>query len=159
MPKRAPLSMDEASRLSRAKDMGFYTDMPLYHGTGETFGQFKAVPTNADGWATPGVSTALDPEIANEFAARSDNGLANPQVHKLFHRTGSPAVLTLTGDESRREVVGALRDAFANGHDAIRLRNYTSPDGKRETLLSLKTPNASDPRFFAERPSLLHKQR
>jgi hypothetical protein len=143
LPKRASLPMDEASRLSRAKDMGFYTEMPLYHGTGETFDQFRAVPTSADGWVTPGVSTARNPEIANEFAARSiaGNEQASPQVHKLFHRAESPAVLTLTGKEAHHEVVGALREAFEGGHDAVMLRNYTSPDGKSGDIVIVRDAN------------------
>ena len=38
------LAMDQASRMARAKEMGFRTDMPLYHGTGETFNEFKRKP-------------------------------------------------------------------------------------------------------------------
>lgn len=140
LPKIGSLPMDEASRLARAKEMGFYTGMPLYHGTGETFSQFKAVPTSADGWITPGVSTALNPEIANEFAARS-NAQANPQVYQLFHRAESPAVLALTGNEAHHEVVGALRNAFDAGHDAVMLRNYTSPDGKKGDIIIVRDAN------------------
>lgn len=89
--------------------MGFYTGMPLYHGSGKSFDEFKAVPTNLDNLVSPGVSVALDPQIANEFAA---NARANPQVYKLLHRAENPASLKLSGDEGHAQVVATLRDAF-----------------------------------------------
>lgn len=136
------LAMDEASRLARAASMGFRTKMPLYHGSDVTFDAFRSVPTSADGWVSPGVSTALDPEIANEFAAaRRDNAQASPQVHKLFHRTDNPALLTLSGDETHPQVVATLRDAFDRGHDAVMLRNYTSPGGKTGDIIIVKDAN------------------
>jgi hypothetical protein len=122
------LPMDEASRLARAKDMGFRMDMPLYHGSGEDFSSFRAVPTTAKGMETPGVSAALDPAVANEFALAS--GQASPQTYQLFHRAEKPAVLKLDGTESHGEVVATLRDAFDAGHDAVMLKNHTTPAGE-----------------------------
>jgi hypothetical protein len=125
----ARLPMDEAARLARARDMGFRTSMPLYHVSGESFSSFRSVPTSADGLATPGVSAALNPEVANEFAAARRSGPANPQIYPLFHRTDNPARLDLTGRETHAQVVETLRDAFDRGHDAVMLRNYTTPGG------------------------------
>lgn len=142
------LALDAASRLARAESMGFRTGMPLYHGSGEAFSAFRAVPTTAKDMATPGVSVALDPEVANEFAVGS--GQANPQVYSLLHRADNPAVLRLSGDETHGEVVATLRDAFDAGHDAIMLKNYTTPGGKTGKNIiivrdanQLRSPNAS----------------
>lgn len=122
------LAMDAASRLERAQAMGFRTDMPLYHGSGEAFSSFRAVPTTAEGMVAPGVSTALDPAVANEFA--QGNGQTSPQVYPLFHRAQNPASVTLDGSETHGEVVATLRDAFDRGHDAVMLKNYTTPGGQ-----------------------------
>jgi hypothetical protein len=145
------LPMDRSSRMARADQMGFRRNIDLYHGTGNTFDKFKAVPTNSGNLASPGVSSALDPAIANEFAmSRSlGNAQANPQVHKLWHRTDHPATLNLTGREKHHEVVATLRDAFDNGNDAVLLRNYTSPGGKSGDIIivrdanQLRSPNAA----------------
>lgn len=148
----AGLDMDEAARLARAKDMGFRTQMPLYHGTGAAFDEFKPVPTDAKGWVSPGASLARSPEIANEFAEMagqgrigglywSDNARANPQVYKLFHRADNPAALTLTGNETHPQVVATLQDAFDRGHDAVMLRNYTSPGGRVGDIIIVKNAN------------------
>jgi len=107
--------------------MGFHTGMPVYHGTGSEFSSFRAVPTTAAGMETPGVSVALDPAVANEFAGSAP---ANQQVYPLLHRAEKPAVMALDGSESHGEVVGALRDAFDAGHDAVMLKNYTTPKGR-----------------------------
>lgn len=125
-------------------------DIP--HGTNKTFDAFKAVPTDAKGLATPGVSTALDPRVANEFAERAarDSARTSPQVYPLFHRADNPAPFDLTGNETRHQVVETLRDAFDRGHDAVMLRNYTSPGGLTGQKIiivrdanQLRSPNAA----------------
>lgn len=147
---KVALPMDEASRMARADAMGMRRNMDLYHGTGETFSELKAVPTNADGLVTPGVSTALDPRVANEFAVLGRNAQASPQVHRLWHRAERPAAIDLTGHESHAQVVETLRDAFDRGHDAVMLRNYTTPGGLTQQKIiivrdanQLRSPNAA----------------
>ena len=139
----AKLATDTAARMARAEAMGFRTGMPVYHGAGETFSSFRAVPTTAKGMETPGVSVALDPEVANEYAmAKPGNGQANPQVYPLFHRTEKPAVMTLQGNETHGEVVGTLRDLFEGGHDAVMLKNYTTPAGKSgKNIIIVRDPS------------------
>ena len=44
------LLMDEASRLSRAKQMGFDTGTPVYHGTTHNFKQFDPSKGQVEGW-------------------------------------------------------------------------------------------------------------
>lgn len=154
------LPMDEASRLARAKELGFRTEMPLYHGSGQTFSQFKAAPTSAAVRDAPGVSLARDPEIANEFAQMagqgrvrgrewSDNVQTNPQVYKLWHRADRPVSIRLEGNEAHHEVVATLQDAFVRGYDSVMLRNYTSPGGRKGDIIivrdanQLRSPNAA----------------
>jgi hypothetical protein len=103
----------DALRLSR----------PTVAGSPFTFEAFRSVPTSAPGPVAPGVSTALDPAVASNFAMlRSEgNPSARPRVYRLWHRTDRPGVVDLTGNESPFEVFATLRDAFDNGYDAITL--------------------------------------
>ena len=143
---RRALPLDQASRMGRAKAMGFRTDIPLYHGSGASFSEFNAVPTNARDWRTPGVSLALNPEMANEFAASQR---ANQQVYKLFHRADRPAELEYRG-EPHHQIVATLRDAFNSGYDAVTIKNYTTPGGVGPGSIvivrnanQLRSPNAT----------------
>jgi hypothetical protein len=67
--------------------------------------------------------------MANEDAAARGSGQNNPQVYPLFHRAERPTSLTLDGSETHGEVVATLRDAFDAGHDAVMIRNYSTPGG------------------------------
>ena len=99
---------------------------------------------------SPGVSLALDPEVANEFAVARGSEQTNPQVYKLLHRAERPTSLTLDGSETHGQVVDALRSAFDAGHDAVMIKNYTSPGGigKQNIIIvrdanQLRSPNAA----------------
>jgi hypothetical protein len=130
LARESALPMDEASRMARADAMGFHRSMPLYHGSNTEFTGFRSVPTTQAEQAAPGVSTALNPAVAQEFAeSRTTTHGGQPKVYPLLHRAERPAVLDLTGQESHHEVVATLRDAFDRGHDAVMLRNYTTPGG------------------------------
>src|SRR5258708_1003520 len=83
------------------------TFMPLYHGSGKESSASQPGPRAGHTLETPGVSAALDPEVANEFAtAKPGNAQANPQVYPLLHRAERPAAVTLDGTETHGEVVG-----------------------------------------------------
>ena len=56
------LAMDLESRSAGAKEMGFFTRMPLYHGSGARFDAISTVPTNAPGLVLPGVSLSRSPD-------------------------------------------------------------------------------------------------
>ena len=151
----AELPMDAASRMIRAKSMGFHTGMPVYHGSPSEFTAFQAVPTTQAGMATPGVSVALDPQVANEFAAaKQGNGQANPQVYPLFHRASKPGVLTLDGTEKQGEIASTLAGAFDQGHDAVMLKNYTTPAGETgKNIIVVRDPSQLRSAFAAFDPS------
>lgn len=75
MPKfpslRKALKMDEASRLARAKEMGFDTSKTYYHGTPHSFEGFdlKKLGSQTDqGDARQGIFFSEDPSVADNFA-------------------------------------------------------------------------------------------
>jgi hypothetical protein len=159
--------------MTRARQMGFRTDMPLYYGSGEEFSSFPAVPTTAAGMESPGVSLALDPRLANEDAAARGSGQTYPQVYPLLHRAERPTSLTLDGSETQGQVVATLRDAFDAGHDAVMIKNYTTPGGLGGQNIiivrdanQLRSPNAVfdparkfDPHLLAGQTGLRRRKR
>jgi len=144
--------MDYASRMARAEAMGFRLN-PVYHGTatgpdGHIFSAFDPARvggrTSGSQAGQEGVSVALNPEVANEFAllsARKSGG--NPAVMPLLHRTERPAAMNLDGTEKNLEVAATLSEAFnEGGRDAVALKNYTTPGGKTgEIVVVLKDPS------------------
>ncbi len=67
------LPMDEASRMARAREMGFDVDNVYYHGTMKDVDQFdpEKFGTNDYGWHGKGVYLATDPEWANTYSGMS----------------------------------------------------------------------------------------
>ena len=160
-----PLPMDEASRMVRARDMRFYLEHPLAHGAaGPEFRAFDPAKAGATTRAAPaqaGVFAEWHPErgagIADYFAEVAANtGLGNPRVMPLVHRAESPASFRLRGDETNLEVLGALKDAWAAGHDAVLIKNYTSHGGKSGEILVIKDPAQLRSRFAVFDPSRSH---
>src|SRR5690606_16896170 len=117
LKRAAQLPMDQASRMARAKEAGFYTNMPLYHGSASDFRAFDPSQGGRTSGAAPArtaVAVSLDPETANEFASLAGKASpgSSPQVYPLYHRAKRPALIELTGDEKNLEIAGALIDAF-----------------------------------------------
>jgi hypothetical protein len=141
-PAARKLPMDEASRMARAKDMGFYTDMRLYHGSGRTFEEFKPVATSDNRMLAPGISTAFDPEVANVFAklAHKRTGGEYPQVYPLLHRAENPVALRWKQTNDRSAVYATVRDAFDQGYDAVLVRDFPV-SGKKHNILYVKDAN------------------
>jgi len=148
------LPMDLSSQLERAKTGGFRMDMPLYKGMDQDVTGFDpAYRGTASGSlaAKEGFSVALDPETASEFAMQAKGERpGNGQIYPLRHRAERPVVLRLDGDETDKQIAGVLRDAWDAGHDAVLMRNYTTPDGlEGKTILwvkdesQLRSPNAN----------------
>lgn len=122
-----------AARMARAKEMGFYTDMPLYHGSAREFSEFdpaQSGSTTRSVLSPLGVWVARDPVTAgfhSEIAARHlDQG---QQIYPLLHRADKPGRVVLKGDESNNRIAGAILDAYEKGHDAILFENYNTPNG------------------------------
>lgn len=138
--------MDEASRMARAQEMGIRTNMPLYHGTNADIHSFdlnRGGQTSGSQAGSQGVSVALDPETAAEFANLAAGKQGSGQnIVQLLHRADRPAVLELTGDEKNLEIAATLREAWDNGYDAVMMKNYTTPSGvKGKTILVVKDPS------------------
>jgi hypothetical protein len=127
--------------------MGFWTKMPVYHGTVSdldafTFGRGGTVSGSLVG--TLGVSVALDREVAEEFAKKSAQGgsrtgpkasgrkaKSQPDgvVLNLLHRAEKPALIDLTGREKDLEIAATVQDAWDDDYDAIMRGNCTTPGG------------------------------
>lgn len=77
------LTMDEASRMARAREMGFDVDNPVYHGTTAAFSEFKVDPTKNLAMG-PGVYTTPNPALASSYAGYG--GSHGRQVYPLLLR-------------------------------------------------------------------------
>jgi hypothetical protein len=76
----------------------------------------------------------------------------------LLHRAEKPATFDAAG-LSQREVAGAVLDAWAAGHDAVLIQNYTmGAFGRvpRTKNLVVRSPNQLRSRFAAFDPSKSH---
>lgn len=74
----------------------------------------------------PGVSLAVDPTLANEFAYRAGNAMSNTgqNVLPVFHRADSRAHLSLSGDKSNADIFGTAVDAWKQGKKGLLFDNY-----------------------------------
>ncbi len=144
---RPPPALDFASRMARAKEMGFHTDMPLGHGTAAEFSAFdpsRGATTSSAAPGRMGVFSEVRPQeggIADEFAgmaAQKTGG--DPAVMPLLHRAEKPASITLTGQEKNHEIAATLDHLWSNGYDAVMMKNYTTPGGKTGNVLVVKDP-------------------
>jgi hypothetical protein len=122
------LPMDLASRMARAKEMGFDTDMTWYHGT--RAGEFPEFSPSQSGTLGPGSYLTNSASDAGDFArfASGDNG---PSVMPLMAR-GRMADMaeynalldeTLPYRDAQREAVRILQEA---GYSGLRSGNEVS---------------------------------
>lgn len=79
------LPMDEASRMARAKAMGFDVGVPTYHGSPHS--NIKEFIPSKDGMFGSGVYTTIDPSEAAEYARQNNVGRTGTDtVYPLFTR-------------------------------------------------------------------------
>ena len=142
------LPMDEASRLARAREMGFDVNKPMYHGTYEDFDEFRP---SSDGMLGPGVYLTSAPEEASQYAQMIANPLSNrfvsehkrgslaPNVVPVFTRIEKPfdlpsmsyedeylpAMLRNAGINlpSSATKADAVKELLDRGYDAVRVRD------------------------------------
>ncbi len=134
-------------RIKEAKGMGFFTDMPLYHGTNKDFEKFNLFegedPTRSVSRSPVGnlgVSLATDPKLANEFASRA--GGEGMNVIPVLHRAKNPISIDLDGSESNEEIFATVSDAWKRGFDSIKFNNYTTKQGgSGQSFVLVKDPN------------------
>ena len=135
-----------AGRLARAKEMGFWTNMPLVHCAAADFRAFDLAKGGATSGAAPArlgvwteVRRADSSPIADELAEMAAGNTRDyPRVFPLLHRADRPARLTLTGRETNEQISSTLEKAWADGFDSVLLENYTSPGGHKGDILVVK---------------------
>lgn len=137
------LDMAESARMARAKEMGFMTKMPLYHGTNQDIAEFS-LERGGEVSRSPvgklGVSLATDPDTASEFANQAGSEGAN--VIQAYHRASKPVRIELDGTETNMEVAATVQDAWDQGFDAIKFDNYTTPKGEKgRSFVLIRDPN------------------
>lgn len=81
------LPMDEASRMARAREMGFDTENVVYHGTKDDVAAFDPNPLNAydSGWMGRGTYVSTNPHVASSYASLK-GGAGGEQVMPLLIR-------------------------------------------------------------------------
>ncbi len=109
MKEAAGLPMDQASRMARAKELGFDTDRILYHGTGRNFDAFDvgADKVTGGGLNDQGVFLTPDPKAASRYAETF--GGDNPQVIPTYTRAQKPLSMSPAEFERLQGIAGALR--------------------------------------------------
>jgi len=124
------LPMDEASRLARAREMGFDVDNRLYHGTSRDIESFRP---GSMGDIGPGIYLTNSPDVAKFFAGDIDDpwyirGGSGPNVMPLLTRLEKTYELQdrygirdlFPSPYTKDKVIEELMDS---GYDSIRLRN------------------------------------
>lgn len=144
------LAMDEASRMARAKDMGYATE--VYHGTDTGFSGFdpRAIGSATDaGQLGRGFYSSTDPNV----------GRANKITMPLKAKVENPLTLSLDtwgSDKTKlvREALGLPDNIGAQGiSDALRARGYDSvildysPVGYRHQEVMVLEPTQYRSRF------------
>lgn len=161
--KRLDLPMDAASRLARARKLGFDLNTPVFHGTNRPI--TPGLSLNPESRATNTLSAreaiwgAENPKVAQVHAdlAAQAAGTAGQNILPLFFRADRRAKVRLAGNEADHEVATTLWDLFRRGYDAVKFENYPSmvsgPLG--ENIWAFKNPNqlrSSTPGLHAWRP-------
>jgi hypothetical protein len=147
-PPPRHLPMDLESRMQRARDMGFLTDHPVYHGTAaapfDAFDLGKAGSVTRAAPARQGIWTSEEPAVANAFAKlAADKTGGNPHIMPLFARTDNPLILKLKGNPTLDQLGERVAQAWRDGHDAVVVHNHFLRGGSRQRgdSLVLRNPN------------------
>jgi hypothetical protein len=124
------LPMDQASRLARAKEMGFDVDNPLFHGTTKKFDEFADRPT------------FFAPERGVAAAYAKPYSGPRGEVGEYFIKPGNQADFVGAGGDILRRVAGEigvpsskLREALDQGS----LYNYFDEDTEAGFFSALKS--------------------
>jgi hypothetical protein len=128
------LPMDDESRMARAKAMGFNMAELLGHGTAFDFRAFdrnKFGSTTGAGTARQGIWTEVNPTrggiaAASAMRAAREEGAGLPRVMPLMYRAKSEKVIDWPSLRTKGDVEAMIKQAWADGHDAIRFRNHRS---------------------------------
>lgn len=114
----AALAMDEASRMARARELGFDTNQKWYHGT------TGYEPIMRDGFNKKWPHFSSDKSIADSYQGWDRGGI--PGTVEAYLRYKNPAFYDAKGSkytDIANKVFGATWDAERAGHDAMVIRN------------------------------------
>ena len=136
---RTGLAMDAASRDARAKAMGFLrqpgTDdlLTVYHGTNREISPgFRLDPperATTAASADAGIWASTQPAVAQRYAEAASQRGGTQSILPLRARATRVAEIRLDPKMTEMEMKGAIQDAWDTGYDAVRVTNYTMPDG------------------------------
>lgn len=125
------LPMDEASRMARAKEMGFDTEAAYYHGTDAAFDSFNP----AAGSKENGVFLSRDPAVASRYAGTNNltpsEAVTGKQVYPL-HVRGKLKTVNWKGrryDDDR--MVKEIERARRQGFDGLDIKNIVDESSVR----------------------------
>jgi len=150
------LAMDYASRMQRAKDMGFDIDTVYYHGTPKDFDAFthESIGDRFDRYSF-GTYMTDDPNIANEYTKESGQILDGGNVKQILKKKPSnPLDIEMTGynpaayiDLNRGELIEKVVESRRAGNpiDQINVKN-TNKDNTVSVLFdqeNIRSVNAA----------------
>lgn len=155
------LPMDEASRMARAREMGFNTDQVLYHGTGKDFEQFN--PGERANGSKRLTYLTDNPDIADIYANSQNYGLkggGNPMIYPVFAKAEKPLVVSDKGPDGSfgwvsDNLAAALGvehppagkystlydEARRQGYDQVQIREMTDLGGQQTQYIPLDPSN------------------
>lgn len=131
------LPMDYASRMARAKEMGFDVDNIYYHGTGSDFTEYDPLKFGQTdgGWFGKGFYFSPDTNVANQYAYGGSPRL-NPTLLRANNpydwRTQDGFGMAQANDEMR---YAKTRDILDQGYDSVNVTEdkIKLPDGQKLT--------------------------
>lgn len=153
--------MDHASRMQRAKQMGFDTDKTLYHGTGKDFTEFD--PGTTGQGRKRNIYLTDNPEIADIYANSKNYGLkggGDPSIYPVYAKAEKPLVVSDKGpdgsfgwvsdnlakalgvDQPGPGKYASLYDeARRQGYDQVQIREMTDLGGPQTQYIPLEAKN------------------
>lgn len=122
------LPMDKASRMARAKEMGFDTGKTWHHGTNESFVSANPLPKNIKAGTGEGATYFTDKsEIANTYAdiagATKSHTNSGPNVISAYSRGKVKEINTPYYNSERFKV--EISKAKKEGYDAVLFKGVT----------------------------------
>jgi hypothetical protein len=131
------LAMDEASRMARAKDMGFDVDQTLYHGSTRDLDEIRKQPRKKQ--ANPHAFNELgeafltdDPRIANNYATENTwERNVTGAVYPVHHGIKNPKIINYDDIAGMDEkgIKAIKKAALKEGHDGFKIGRYGGEEG------------------------------
>jgi hypothetical protein len=117
------LPMDKASRMERAKYMGFDVDTTYYHGTGADFSEFKNKQERDYGYSGQGYYFTDEPATASFYADTTAKKGGNPNVIPANLKMQNPYIIKEYTDQPRGMQAGQdkgfTEKLKAEGYDGV----------------------------------------